>query len=292
MTKPIASALLSLEGLSVGDAFGETFFTVSPSPFVTRQLPAGPWRWTDDTHMALSIVDVLRDHGHIDQDALARRLAERFTADPQRSYAVGVTNVLTAISRGEDWRTVSLSLFGGKGSYSNGAAKRAAPIGGFFAGQPARAATEAQRSAVVTHAHPEGQAGAIAVAVAAAIAAKPNHPKGRDFLQAVAEFVPPGETRERIEAAFELPGDDLMGAVRRLGNGQALSAQDTVPFSLWSAAYHFDDFEKALWGTADGLGDCDTMCAIVGGIVALSVGQVPPTWVEHREPLPTDFRRG
>ncbi len=64
----IDDALLSLEGLSVGDAFGEMFFFRSPAG---QDLPEGPWRWTDDTHMALSIVEILKNCGRIDQDALA-----------------------------------------------------------------------------------------------------------------------------------------------------------------------------------------------------------------------------
>jgi len=36
------------------------------------------------------------------------------------------------------------------------------------------------------------------------------------------------------------------------------------------------------------IGDADTNCAIVGGVVALFVGPagLPPEWVERREPLP------
>jgi hypothetical protein len=49
----------SLEGLSIGDAFGNRFFT-SPSSverlIELRALPAGEWNYTDDTVMAISIV--------------------------------------------------------------------------------------------------------------------------------------------------------------------------------------------------------------------------------------------
>ena len=74
-------ARLSLEGLSVGDAFGECFF-VSPAVAQTmveeRVLPREPWRYTDDTEMALAIVRVLEEHGRIDQDALARLFGQRY----------------------------------------------------------------------------------------------------------------------------------------------------------------------------------------------------------------------
>ena len=52
----MARARRSLEGLSVGDAFGELFFRIPPAKQSLAGLPAEPWRWTDDTHMALSII--------------------------------------------------------------------------------------------------------------------------------------------------------------------------------------------------------------------------------------------
>jgi ADP-ribosylglycohydrolase len=163
---------------------------------------------------------------------------------------------------------------------------RAAPIGGYFYDDLQRAAQEAQLSAVVTHAHPEGQAGAIAAAVAAAIAANNPHPQGREFLKSVAEFVPDSITKNRIRLAIDIPPDALLQAIQMLGTGSEVSAQDTAPFCLWSAAYHLEDFEGALWQTAKGMGDCDTTCAIVGGIVALSAQNIPAAWLKHREPLP------
>jgi ADP-ribosylglycohydrolase len=126
----------------------------------------------------------------------------------------------------------------------------------------------------------------MAVAVAAALAANPSHPSGRDFLRAVLALVPRGVTHERLHVAADVPPADLTQAVRVLGSGWNVSAQDTVPFCLWSAAYHLGNFEEALWWTVKGMGDCDTTCAIVGGIVALSATRIPPDWLKQREPLP------
>jgi hypothetical protein len=47
-----------------------------------------------------------------------------------------------------------------------------------------------------------------------------------------------------------------------------------------------EDFADALWWTVAGLGDRDTTCAIVGGIVSLSANGLPADWLERREPLP------
>ena len=73
-----------------------------------------------------------------------------------------------------------------------------------------------------------------------------------------------------------------------LGSGYRISAQDTVPYVLWCAGQFLDDYEEALWQTASGLGDVDTTCAMVGGIVVLYSGleHVPEDWLARREPLP------
>jgi ADP-ribosylglycohydrolase len=280
-------ALLSLRGLSVGDAFGERFFGRPTEVVGRRELPAAPWAWTDDTQMALSIVEVLFEHDSVEQDVLAAGFASRFAADPMRDYGGGAIRLLRRVHQGADWQTEASLLFDG-GSYGNGGAMRAAPIGGFFAGDPERAAAQARLSAEVTHAHPEGQAGAMAVAAAAALVHAESPPAGVDWLNSVASNVPDCRTREGIERATELPSEDPSRAAAELGSGWQVSAFDTVPFCLWAVAHHGTDFEDALWITVAGGGDMDTTCAIVGGIVALVTG-VPEDWHTRREPLPNDF---
>lgn len=282
----LAKAKQSLEGLSVGDAFGELFFRISPYDTSPSQLPSSIWRWTDDTHMALSIVEVLEKYGHIDQDYLAQAFARRFNQEPYRGYAGGAMHLLSQISTGGNWRNLSPRLFG-NGSFGNGSAMRVAPIGGYFFNDLQQAAKQAQLSAVVTHAHIEGQAGAMAVAVSAAIAANDSYPKGNDFLEKVLPYIPDSITKERIGFAKQISPDDLQTARQKLGTGNKVSSQDTVPFCLWCSAHNLDNFEKALWLTAKGFGDVDTTCAIVGSIVALSAKEIPALWLKQREPLPT-----
>src|SRR5919199_828033 len=118
----LARARASLEGLSVGDAFGERFFSWPIENAFDRRLPPPLWRFTDDTQMALSIVATLRKYGKIDQDALARSFAEQI--DATRGYGPAMYRLLPLIRGGADWRAASASLFGGKGSFGNGAAMR------------------------------------------------------------------------------------------------------------------------------------------------------------------------
>ena len=284
----IARARLSLEGLSLGDAFGERFFVphaVLGFLLDNRALPGRPWLCTDDTVMALSIVEVLELCGRIDPDVLARGFAAKYVEDPERGYGAGAHKILRRIAEGEAWRAVSLEAFGGVGALGNGGAMRAAPIGAYFEGDPARAAEQARRSAEVTHAHPEGQAGAMAVAAAAACAAALD---GRALLDVAIDHTPHGKTRDGLCTARELPFDaSVESAVLALGNGAEVTSADTVPFALWSAARQLGNFVDAMWQTVVGLGDRDTTCAIVGGIVILSPGgaAIPAEWRESRESL-------
>jgi len=184
-------------------------------------------------------------------------------------------------------------VFDGQGSMGNGGGMRSAPIGGYFADDLDAVVDHARASAEPTHAHPDGKAGAIAVAVAAALAWQVG--EGRfspvRLLDEVARLTPEGPTRDGIEKAATLPlSYDVRTAVSALGNGSQVIASDTVPFALWCAARHLDNFEEAMWATVSGLGDRDTTCAIVGGIVALAVGHagIPAAFVEAREPLDSE----
>ncbi len=291
---PVERVLLSLEGLSVGDAFGEQFFRdpdEAEALIAARILPPAPWTYTDDTEMACSIVVNLRDHNGIDQDALAQSFAAHYNS--KRGYGPNMHRLLARIRAGDPWSVAAAELFEGQGSQGNGAAMRAAPVGAYFADDLDTTTAQARRSAEVTHAHPEGIAGAIAAAVAAAWAwrlrATSPPPRDRDYLDLILPLIPDSLVRERIRHARNLaPGASIRLAIAALGNGIGLSAVDTVPLALWCAARHLDDYASALWLTVSALGDRDTTCAIVGGIVALYTGRegIPSDWQRAREPLP------
>jgi ADP-ribosylglycohydrolase len=294
----IERGMISLNGLSVGDGFGECFFSVSLDRYAlegrlaSRQEPQWLWKYTDDTEMAMAIMEVLELHHRIDPDALAQVFGRRYAADDRRGYGGGAHRLLMRLGEGVPWEAAAQELFDGAGSMGNGGAMRVAPLGAYFADDATETIVEqASLSAQVTHAHPEGQAGAVAIALAAAFAW--NHrgdfsPKNkRDLLETVIEGTPNGAVKDGIERALGVPRTSSVDdAVAALGNGSRVTAPDTVPFTLWCAARHLDDYKHALWTTVSAGGDMDTNCAIVGGIVALSDPKgVPPTWLEAREPL-------
>lgn len=126
-----ARALVSLAGLSCGDAFGEGFFfhfdDGPESGLETRTPPAAPWHFTDDTLMAYSVLSVLARRGEIDQNLLAHGFADN--CDSRRGYGAGMHSLLNRIRGGEPWREAAGSLFYGQGSFGNGSAMRVAHCG-------------------------------------------------------------------------------------------------------------------------------------------------------------------
>jgi ADP-ribosylglycohydrolase len=282
----LTRAKRSLDGLSVGDAFGQKFFGdpgVIWSRVLARTEPDPPWPWTDDTAMARVVVSVLETHRQLAPNHLAEQFAREYKRDPYRGYGAGAADVLNSIHGGIPWQSASSLLFNGTGSYGNGAAMRSAPIGAYFADDADAVVEQSTAASQVTHFHIDGVAGGVAVALAAAWMAQPRDCTMFDF---VLEHTPTGSVRRAIRKASEFSPDTKPSAVaRELGNGSQITALDTVPFCLWSAA-RVQEFESAMWYTVGVLGDRDTTCAIVGGILASSESiTIPPHWLAARESL-------
>ena len=282
-----------LDGLSIGDAFGQQFFSVGvrETCLSQRHLPLPRWKYTDDTAMALGIVEILQRDENIDQDALAEVFARRYSVEPDRVYGAGARELLSQLVKGANWRDSSRKLFGSEGSYGNGAAMRVAPIGAYFADDLSEVVEQSRRSAEVTHSHSEGIAGAIAVAVATAVAMVD---RSADLLDTTIARTPASMVRNGLIVAQSQGLEEWTHVVAAtLGNGSQISAQDTVPFCIWCAAANRRNFTEAMWQTVQVGGDIDTNCAIVGGIVAAAVGDggIPELWRRARESLWMDSTR-
>jgi ADP-ribosylglycohydrolase len=241
--------------------------------------------------MAISLVAVLKSHGQVDRDALSKRFARRFERDPERGYGKMTRIQLRENLAGQPWQVTAARAFGGQGSMGNGSAMRVAPLGAYFTDDLERVAAEARASSCVTHVHPEGVAGAVATAVAAAVGLRlreSDQRKTPGFFAEILRLTPESEVRRKILLASQIPGDTAVKEVARiLGCGELVTAPDTVPFCVWVAAHHLDDYTLALAKTISVGGDCDTNAAIVGGIVALSTGRpgIPEDWLKTREPI-------
>lgn len=285
----IDRACLSLDGLSIGDAFGQQFFAPQIAAEANRSNPPPPpWGYTDDTEMAIALTETLCECESVDQDVFAQHLVERYRSAPDRGYGAGARQLLEDVAAGGDWRTLSSEMFGGGGSFGNGAAMRVAPLGGWFADSTETTIRQAALSAEVTHSHPEAQVGAIAVALAAAWAWRRESESAEELIPWIVSKIDQSEVRRRLEWTESYPLDTWAFTIAsQVGCGHEISAQDTVPFCIWMAAVFLDDYCEAMWTAARVGGDIDTTCAIIGGIVALSVGPagIPCDWKQNREPL-------
>ena len=178
--------------------------------------------------------------------------------------------LLDANRAGRDWRNARHSVFR-DGSFGNGSAMRVGPLGAYLHDAPAdEVVAQADVSAEITHSHPEGRAGAVAVALAAWLAART---RGAG-LRTGGDGLP--------------PDTPLSEAVVTLGNGSRISCPDTVPLALWLALHHLDGYERAVRRAIAACGDTDTTAAIVGSIVAAHAGPacIPQRWLAAVEPIP------
>lgn len=287
----IKYAKRALNGIALGDCFGQTFFVpdeIARQRIRDREILNEPWCFTDDTVMAIGIYRILEKYGKIDQNELAKIFARNYALDWHRGYGGTAHSILQSIGEGRDWREVAKAAFDGMGSMGNGGAMRAAPIGAYFADDMDKVLYHAKASAEVTHTHLEGIVGAMAVAVASALFLNKKwgcyRGEGEVFLRDIADTLPESDTKYKILSAVSIKKESSMDfVVSVLGNGMMLTAQDTVPFCLWCAMHYYDSIEEALWMAVSALGDRDTICAIVGGMVSLYVDELPQQWLNYME---------
>jgi ADP-ribosylglycohydrolase len=108
----------------------------------------------------------------------------------------------------------------------------------------------------------------------------------RKLFEAVLQLTRESEVRRKVLLASQIPANtEVEQVAKALGRGDLVTAPDTVPFCVWVAAHHLDNYVEALSMAISVGGDCDTNAAIVGGIVALSAGRekIPANWLTARE---------
>jgi poly(ADP-ribose) glycohydrolase ARH3 len=131
---------------------------------VGEEMPPGSGRYTDDTEMTIGVAESLVEHATFDGADMAARFAENF--HPERGYGMAAHALMLQLKEGEPWDEVGGRLFGGQGSYGNGAAMRAAPVGALFFDHLPRLRRVADAQAAITHTHPLGRQGAAIQAAA------------------------------------------------------------------------------------------------------------------------------
>lgn len=291
-TNRLFLASKSLTGVSIGDAFGESFFgeeSLMKSYIHQRILPETNLDFTDDTIMTVSIFKSLEKFGKVDQDFLAEEFTRNYYLDINRGYGPSMHQYFRAVKSGEYWKDVSQAKFEGQGSMGNGGAMRASIIGAYFYDNIEQLKTNAELSCEVTHANKEAIEGTKAVALAAAFTVQEKLGLAefgqQEFIRSIQNEMDDSDMKSKLNKVLYLdgnPGIEML--VQTLGNGVKMTAQDTVPLIIWMLSRYRNNFQECLWNTVAALGDRDTTCAIAGGVSILCCEEnTIPGWIDEVE---------
>ncbi|MBS7250092.1 MAG: ADP-ribosylglycohydrolase family protein [Candidatus Freyarchaeota archaeon] len=270
----------------MGDALGSIFegFWVSDWGF-----DGYSGRWTDDTHMMIGVAESLISCGAFDGSHMAQTFIKNYEEEPWRGYASGPPQVFRLIKRGLAWSEASKRLFGGLGSYGNGAAMRVAPVGLLHYDNEEKLRSVAYAQSQITHAHELGMEGAAIQAYAVALAVKADSSSRLDpydFLGKIKDFTRSEVYRQKIEKCLELLNEANKRKVsRELGNG--VEAYNSVPAAIYSFSRNVDSFRDAVTYAISLGGDTDTIGAMTGAISGAyhGVEKIPEEWKNRLEKI-------
>jgi poly(ADP-ribose) glycohydrolase ARH3 len=272
-----------LLGGFVGDALGMPY-EGRPGDQIPRRVemsegraPAGTY--TDDTQMMIALAESLIRTGSVDAEDLARTFLAAY--DPGRGYGGGTEQVLEMWRAGVPVSEAAGRLRAGAGSPNDGAAMRVAPVAVAFFPDERAVVQQAEASARITHAHPEGLDGAVVQAVAVAAALRGESPLAR--ARAVARTP---SMRDRLVAVARGQGVDGLDPRRLSGADGCVgfrAVEAVPPAVVIGASAH--SFEHAVIVAVRCGGDTDTIAAMAGAIAGARFGAnaIPRRWLDVLE---------
>ncbi len=325
-----------LFGLAIGDAMGapiegmtaedirkrygevDNFFEMQVRP--SKDLPS-PQSWyrlkatyTDDTQMALAVMDSLVESGGFDPDHMAGQFA-RLSGDRDRGLAWvfrgsgrSTRAALEQLRGGTNWRA------SGMPSAGDGAAMRVAPVGLFFRDDQEALVEASIQQAMITHRDPWAMASAAAISCGVAALVR-DRGKGdldagafltrlvRDVHRAELQIATElsaggtaspdhamstilGEIRERIA----LPEAEVLSHIaaraaplteRAITHGTESFCLAAVPSSIYFFVRNAASFEQVIIRAINAGKDTDTVGAMAGALAGAHHGYkaVPLEWI-------------
>lgn len=272
-------AIGAMIGLAVGDAIGTTleFKTRDSYEPLTDMVGGGPFKlkpgqWTDDTSMALALMDSLAVKGELDEVDLMERFVRWHEkgeySSTGRCFDIGIT-VRGALSR---WKSTGDPIAGSTApdTAGNGSLMRLAPVAVRWWRDRVKLRDIAARQSRTTHGAPEAVEACIAYAelLADAIEGRPRSEVLRagqgPYAGAIAGIMA-GSWRGKHRKAVRASGYVL----------QSLEA------ALWSVG-RSGSFEEAVLMAANLGEDADTTAAIAGPLAGALYGlqEIPSRWLD------------
>ena len=296
MTKPELETkyLGGMVGSAVGDAMGELAFQYSAKDkLMEAAVRVTELRYTDDTAMAIGLATSLLRKGHVEARDLGETFRRNFEKEPWRGYAAGPPTIFSLVLSEEiAYVDAAQMLFGGEGSFGNGAAMRIVPLGLFF--HNSRKIYElASGSAEVTHAHPIGKDGAAVQAFAVAQAVKLDSTeefRPEQFVRYLIGFTRTSEMGEKLELVRKLLREGVVPSIAAEQLGQSVAVHESLPFAIYSFLRFPSSFEDCLYCAIMHGGDRDTLGAMAGALSGAYLGfeAIPHSWrtkLENREKI-------
>ncbi len=245
---------LCLLGAIAGDVIGSVY-EFSRQKEYGFPLFRNESRVTDDSILTIAIADAIL-HGR----EYVNTLREYARAYPDRGYG------------GFFRKWIYSDIPQPYNSFGNGSAMRVSAVGWAF-DTVEKVSAEAERSAAVTHNHPEGIKGAQATALAVLLARKGESK---------------GTIKEETVARFGYDLDRRLADIRPMYEFNE-SCQETVPEAI-IAFLESEDFVDSIRNAVSLGGDADTLAAITGAIAEAYYGCVPSEIVaEVRGRVPVEL---
>ena len=272
-------------GSAIGDALGASFEGIWRNELKIENFHFDG-RWTDDTHMMIGVAESLIANKGFNGEHMAWTFIKNWEKEPWRGYGPGPPRVFRMIKSGVAWNEAARQLYGGMGSFGNGAAMRVAPVGLFYYDNAEKLREIAYKSAEITHTHVLGKEGAALQAYAVALALKTPLKKfsPSSFLDELTSFTRVDAYREKLEKAKALlESDDKREIIESLGNN--VEALNSVPTAIYCFAKHYQSYVKAVLYAVSLGGDTDTIGAMTGAIAGAHHGleKIPENWREKLE---------
>lgn len=311
----------SLLGTFVGDALGMPVEGLAPGAISYRhgvvrdmlEARLGKGTYTDDTEMAIAVAGSLVAHRGFDGAHMAAALTAGL--DRVRGYGRGTLEALDRVAAGVPWQRAGAHIYG-SGSFGNGSAARAGPVGLLLHRNVPEAMETARAQSDITHSHPLGRAGAAVMAAGVALAVRWGTesrlaPGPASFLQPIAAGLHDNEhlfdeCLDKVvhmlgqcpglpaEAGDEERAHVAIRVAAVLGNDSR--AFHSVPAAFYSFLAHPEDPEQALITAVSLGGDTDTIAAMTGALCGAYRGAEawPDRWIGalERGPRGRDYVTG
>ena len=279
-------------GAAAGDALGAGYEFTNPHPEEEIVMKGGgifnwePGEWTDDTAMAVAILDVLAK-GHCDIEEIGNNFLSWYESSPP-DVGIQTSAVLSSSQNGADLILAGHEFYNqNPNKAGNGALMRTGPVALSALGDREAVAENATAIAALTHAHPDSTTACVLWSLAIEEAIMTSETDAVfDWERAIKgglsylDVSLVNRWQELIEEAVQGPSALFNPNGYVVSAFQAaLSAIIETPIPVENPSGHFTNALETAVRIGD---DCDTVAAIAGSLLGARWGlhAIPEEWTQ------------